>query len=421
MIKFLINHPEKWQELELYKYLHSFGLTFDKKVFNQLNHPSTEAGFLRTLTPVEREIYYGLEAKFYNDDTELIDDVYLFAEEIMRGQTKELLLVSSNEIDNLDIFETLEKLSEGSNNILDTAKIEDENPFEDWEVELRKKVAGEITIINSNIIPNLPMLGGELTILAARPSMGKTAMALSILLEKSKDFKVHFISSEMTVGRIIDRLVSYATGVSTRRITTGQLLGYEVEAVIEAKNDLQNNSNILISYCESMRKIKRVISTSDAKLVMVDYLQLIKGEQRLERRLQIAEMSRDFKRISTAKNIPVILLAQINRATLQTEGKRPGLENLAESAAIEQDADNVVFIHRPPYYLSEDLKAELNEADLSETELIIAKQRDGLRGVEKCQFIAGRFVPVQTTGTASGTATGTAEGMDFRTDEYVPF
>lgn len=411
MLKYLINNPSKWSSLELYKYIQGFGFSFDKQILDYLNAPSTEAGFLLTLSPTEREIYKRLEAQSFNDDNELMDNVFLFAEGIMRKQTSELLAGAISEIDNIDIFETLEGLAEKSNKILESAAIEEDNFFDDWEQELRKKVAGDLLLIESSIIKNVPFIAGELTILAARPSMGKTAMALSLLLEKSKDFKTLFISSEMPVKRIIDRLVSYATGIDTRRITTGRLQSYELNLVLEAKNELEKNDNIELAYCENIRKVKRVISNSSSRLVMVDYLQLIKSDIKAERRLQIAEMSRDFKRLSVAKNVPLILLAQINRATLQSENKRPGLENLAESAAIEQDADNVIFIHRPPYYLAEEFKKEMSAEELSETELIIAKQRDGLRGVGNCQFIKGRFYPMNEQ----------PKEQTLELDDFVPF
>lgn len=396
MIKYICQNKAKWNDLELFRYLNDFDLSFDRKILDYLNDSTmTEYAFLRTLTETERSIYENIELESYNDDNELLDAVYLFAEKIMRKKTTNLLTDSLSNIKDRDIFETLESLSESSKTILENSVLEDEDFFKEWQVELEKKMKNEVTILESKIITDVPFLSSEMTIIAARPSMGKTALALSLLLEQSENYKVLFISSEMPVKRIIDRLISYDTRISTRRITMGKLTGFEYDRVVESKERLEQNESIQLAYCESMRKAKRVISNSDADLVIVDYLQLLKPTLKAERRLQIAEMSRDFKRIAVAKDIPVILLAQINRATMNTESKRPNLSNLAESAAIEQDADNVVFIHRPSYYLEEEEKQMLLESDLAISELIIAKQRDGERGVKFCRFEKGRFYPAE--------------------------
>lgn len=396
MIKYLIKNPNKWRELELYRFIHAFNYSFDALVFEYLNNPTSEIAFIRSLKPVEREIYDRLEVDTYNDDNELLEAVYLFAENVMREKTSTLLRDKLTEINNVDIFETLEAINTESDNILKSSKIDAVNYFDEWQKELLRKAAGDITIIESQIVKDVPFLAGELSIVAARPSMGKTALALSLLLEKCKDFKVLFISSEMPVKRIIDRLVSYDTQIATRRITTGRLTEIEIQQVIESKNRLEENESIILDYCESIRKAKRVISNSDAQLVIVDYLQLLKSDIKAERRLQVAEMSRDFKRIAVNKDVAVILLAQINRETVKSETKRPSLANLAESAAIEQDADNVIFIHRPPYYAPPEVQNSMSAEELAETELVIAKQRDGLRGIKKCMFIKGRFYPEDT-------------------------
>ena len=396
MIKYICQNKQKWDELELFRYLNDFDLSFDKKILDYLNDSTmTEYAFLRTLTETERSMYENIELESYNDDNELLDAVYLFAEKIMRKKTTSLLTDSLSNIKDRDIFETLESLSESSKTILENSVLEDEDFFKDWQTELDRKMNNEVTILESKIIKDVPFLSSEMTIIAARPSMGKTALALSLLLEQSENYKILFISSEMPVKRIIDRLVSYDTRISTRRITMGKLTGFEYDRVVESKERLEKNESIELAYCESMRKAKRVISNSNADLVIVDYLQLLKPSIKAERRLQIAEMSRDFKRIAVAKDIPVVLLAQINRATMNTESKRPNLSNLAESAAIEQDADNVVFIHRPSYYLEEEEKQMLLESDLAISELIVAKQRDGERGVKFCRFDKGRFYPVE--------------------------
>ena len=395
MIRYLINHPSKWSELELFRFLHSFGTPFDRQILDYLNSPTNEKAFLKGLNPINRAYYDNLEIVDYNDDNELLSECYLLAEKSMLDNTSLLLRRITKELPNRDVFESLEDLKDSTELILEGVVIESKDYFSIWIDELEKKINNEYRIIESDILTkDLPLMQSELTIIAARPSMGKTAIALSVLLEVSKDNRCLFISSEMPVPRIIDRLVSYESGIATRKISQGRLHDFEIEKVVEAVEKIRDNSNLVLEYADNMRQIKRIISNTECNLVAIDYLQLIQAENtKIERRLQVAEISRDFKRIAVQKNIPVMLLAQINRESTKAPDKRPTLTSLAESAAIEQDADNVVFVHRPSYYVPEDLKANMMDEDLQDTELIVSKQRDGNRGVKKCRFVDGRFYP----------------------------
>jgi|11BtaG_2_1085332.scaffolds.fasta_scaffold04311_5 hypothetical protein len=403
MIKYLIQNPHKWQELELFRFLHSFDTEYDKSIIDYLNNPSNENAFIKGLTPLHRSHYETLQTFTYNDDNELLDECYLTSERSMLNNTSFLISRVQKELLNKDVFESLDDIIEGASLIRDNAIIETKDYYQDWAESLELKINGDFKIIESKILTNVPFLPSELSIIAARPSMGKTALALSVLLELSKEHKVLFISSEMPVPRIIDRLVSYYTQIATRKITQGKLNSYEISQCIEALTSIKDDENIILEYSDNMRGVKRIISNTECDLVAIDYLQLIKAENtKTDRRLQIAEMSRDFKRIAVQKNIPVLLLAQINRESTKTVDKRPNLTSLAESASIEQDSDNVVFIHRPTYYLSEELKNEMTEDELSETEYIIAKQRDGQRGVEKGVFLKGRFYALPKDEPLSG-------------------
>ena len=415
MIRYLINNPTKWQELELFRFLHTFGSPFDQKVIDFLNSPTNEKEFLKGLTPINRAYYESLDLEFYNDDNELLSECYLLAEKSMLENTSKLINRVNKDLPNKDIFESLEELKTGSEVILQNVVIESKDYFQIWIEELEKKINNEYRIIESEILTaDIPLMQSELTIIAARPSMGKTALALSVLLEVAKDNRCLFISSEMPVPRIIDRLVSYESGIATRKISQGRLNDYELSQVVEAVEKVRDNDNLILEYADNMRQIKRIISNTDCNLIAVDYLQLIQAENtKLERRLHVAEISRDFKRIAVQKNVPVMLLAQINRESTKAPDKRPSLTSLAESAAIEQDADNVVFIHRPSYYMTEDIKEQLSEEDLNESELIISKQRDGNRGTKKCEFKGGRFYPLKDIYTSSDDFIDTSDFQPF--------
>ena len=246
----------------------------------------------------------------------------------------------------------------------------------------------------------------DLILLAARPGMGKTSMALNILLDAGKRSgkKVAFFSLEMSREQLALRLISSECFVDNKKLVTGKLTDDDWESVAAAADSL-NRSTILIdddssvTVADILAKCRRV---EDLGLIIIDYLQLMqsaggKSGNRGENRQQIvSDISRSLKIMAKDLNVPVLCLSQLSRANESRQDKRPMLSDLRESGAIEQDADIVLFLYREGYY-----NADTENPNLAEC--IIAKNRHGETGKVDLQW-----TPEFTTFT----------DMEWRREEY---
>ncbi|WP_029520129.1 replicative DNA helicase [Persephonella sp. IF05-L8] len=231
---------------------------------------------------------------------------------------------------------------------------------------------------------------GDLIIIAARPAMGKTSLALSILHNVSVVDKVPaaFFSLEMSKEQIAMRLLSLEARITLKKIRSGFLSADELEKLTNtaleiSKSPLFIDDTASISILDLRAKARRLKREKDIQLVVVDYLQLLRSHRRTENRQQeVAEISRGLKALAKELNIPVISLAQLSRQAEMRSDKRPQLADLRESGSIEQDADLVMFIHRPEYYKKNPTPEEEGLA-----EIIIAKQRNGPTGIVNLAFI----------------------------------
>ena len=229
----------------------------------------------------------------------------------------------------------------------------------------------------------------DLILLAARPGMGKTSMALNILLDAGKKSgkKVAFFSLEMSREQLALRLISSECFVDNKKLVTGKLSDEDWESVAAAADSL-NRSAILIdddsgiTVADILAKCRRV---EDLGLIVIDYLQLMqsaggKNNARGENRQQIvSDISRSLKIMAKDLNVPVLCLSQLSRANESRQDKRPMLSDLRESGAIEQDADIVLFLYREGYY-----NADTENPNLAEC--IIAKNRHGETGKVELQW-----------------------------------
>ena len=223
----------------------------------------------------------------------------------------------------------------------------------------------------------------DLIILAARPSVGKTAFVLTMARNMAVDHKipVAFFSLEMASTQLVKRLMISETGLSAEKIKGGKKLEqYEWEQLNERLNALSQAPLYIddtpgLSIYEFRSKARRLVSSAGVKMIIIDYLQLMAGPPELKamREQEVSAISRSLKAIAKELNVPILALSQLSRA-VETRGgaKRPQLSDLRESGAIEQDADIVMFIHRPDYYgMTED------PSQVGLTDIIIAKHRNG--------------------------------------------
>jgi len=218
----------------------------------------------------------------------------------------------------------------------------------------------------------------DLVLVAARPSMGKTAFVLNIAqrIARRGDATVAIFSLEMSKEQLVNRLLAMESHVDSQSLRTGNLTGEDWAKLVEGANVIGSSRLIIddtpaITVAELRSKCRKYKLEHDLGVIMIDYLQLMSGSGRSDSRQQeISEISRSLKALARELNVPVIALSQLSRAVEQRPDHRPMLSDLRESGAIEQDADVVMFIYRDDYYHKDTEKKDI-------AEIIIAKQRNG--------------------------------------------
>ncbi|MBR2186586.1 MAG: replicative DNA helicase [Lachnospiraceae bacterium] len=226
----------------------------------------------------------------------------------------------------------------------------------------------------------------NLILIAARPSMGKTALALNIAEYAAfrKEKTVIIFSLEMSKEDLVNRLIAMESYVDASKIRIGDIQEKEWEQVIASASIIGRSKLVIddtaaISVAEMRTRCRRLKVESGLDMVMVDYLQLMSaGNTRKDagRQQEISDISRSLKALARELNVPVVALSQLSRAVEQRTDKRPMLSDLRESGAIEQDADVVMFIYRDDYY-------HPDTEDKNIADIIIAKQRNGSVGTKK--------------------------------------
>ena len=249
----------------------------------------------------------------------------------------------------------------------------------------------------------------DLIIVAARPGMGKTALALSMArnISVQKKIPVAFFSLEMSSVQLITRLISAETGLSSDKLRTGKLADHEWQQLNVKVSDLESaplyiDDSAALTIFELRAKARRLASAHDIKLIVIDYLQLMNlgsSNKAGNREQEISTISRNLKALAKELNIPVIALSQLSRA-VETRGgtKRPILSDLRESGANEQDADIVSFLYRPEYYGITEWDDDMKTPSEGQGEFIVAKHRNGALDSIKLKFIAnlGKFEDIDS-------------------------
>lgn len=219
----------------------------------------------------------------------------------------------------------------------------------------------------------------ELIILAARPAMGKSALAMNFAVnvaKKNEGARVAIFSLEMSNDQLVSRMISSEATVDSKKIRSGQLNQNEwrffslgAERLSKYAISFEDNSNVTVS--DIRAKCRKLKNDEGLDLVIIDYLQLIKGENnKSSRQEEVSNISRNLKQMARELNVCVIALAQLSRDVEKRDDKKPILADLRESGSIEQDADIVMFIYREEYYKKE-------TATSKESKLILAKNRHG--------------------------------------------
>jgi replicative DNA helicase len=232
--------------------------------------------------------------------------------------------------------------------------------------------------------------GGDLIIVAARPSMGKTSLVLNIAqyVAALGDQVVGFFSLEMSKESLFLRLLTSEAQIDGHRLMSGAIGGNDYHRISHALEKLNAMTLFIddtasVGVLEMRAKSRRLQSEHGLNLLVVDYIQLMSGRGRFENRtLELASISRSLKGLAKELNVPIVVLSQLSRAPEARSDHRPQLSDLRESGALEQDADVVVLIYRDDVY-----NRDPNSPDAGTAELILAKQRNGPTGVVRLAFL----------------------------------
>ena len=268
-------------------------------------------------------------------------------------------------------------------------------------LEERSKNNGEVTGIATGYIGLDRMTSGlhadELIILAARPSVGKTAFVLNIAKNVAVNLNetVAIFSLEMGAESLVERIICSHASINAGHLKTGKLTDEEYTqyfvatgVLAEAPIYIDDTPGIRVSEIRAKcRRLKQ--ERNNLGLVVIDYLQLIEGNGKESRQQEVSEISRNLKKLAKELKVPVIALSQLSRGVEQRQDKRPIMSDIRESGSIEQDADIVAFLYRDDYYRKEpDENGHVPEVEPNSTiEVIIEKNRSGPRGTVELNFM----------------------------------
>lgn len=230
---------------------------------------------------------------------------------------------------------------------------------------------------------------GEMIIIAARPSMGKTALAMNMIEHISADGRLPtaVFSLEMSKQQLAQRLLCSRGQIDAHKLRKGMLQSHEYQHLANVVGELAKapiwvDDTPGLTILDLRAKARRLKMQHDIKCIMIDYMQLMDNPGVESRQQQVSEISRGIKAVARELSIPVICLSQLNRGSEGRDGHRPRMSDLRESGSIEQDADVIILLHREDYY-------RMSEPDFQPdniAELIIAKQRNGPTGTVKLTF-----------------------------------
>ncbi|WP_122644797.1 replicative DNA helicase [Luxibacter massiliensis] len=333
-------------------------------------------------------------------------NVKYYAEIVQEKSTLRRLIKVAEEVantcylENQPLADVLDKAEKGVFELVERGNVQEYTPIKQVVlnaldvIERASKTTGSVTGIPTGFIDLDYKLSGlqrsDLILIAARPSMGKTAFVLNIAQHAAfrQNRAVAIFSLEMSKEQLVNRLFSLESHVDAQLLRTGNLKDTDWEKLIEGAGRIGKSRLVIddtsgISIAEMRSKCRKYKLELGLDLIIIDYLQLMSGSggrSNESRQQEISEISRSLKGLARELNVPVIALSQLSRAVEQRTDKRPMLSDLRESGAIEQDADVCMFIYREDYYIPD-------TEDKGIAEIIIAKQRNGPVGTVRLAWI----------------------------------
>mgnify|MGYP003634673493 CR=1 FL=1 len=281
-----------------------------------------------------------------------------------------------------DVFDNLINLSLQTSTLLDNNSTKEVEKLNDLIVFNHKDRLIE-KIGQKSKFENVPDYEkGKLIIMAGRPAMGKTTFAINEAYHFSKDNTVGFFSLEMTANEIATKIESLESRIPMQRLTKNKIYSNETEKYDNLKRlntKLFIDDTPAITLQNLKAKAVKMKKKHGLNMIVIDYLQLMKGDNKGNREQEISSITRGLKELAKALEIPIIALSQLSRAVESRQNKRPMLSDLRESGSIEQDADMVGFLFRPYYYAEQSGDANLmQQTDKDAVDYIIAKNRGGM-------------------------------------------
>lgn len=258
-------------------------------------------------------------------------------------------------------------------------------------IEYLHRHKGQMVGLPTGFIDIDRLLGGmqrsDLIIVAGRPGMGKSSLGLSVAHNAAlkNNAVVAFFSLEMSATQLVQRLIASETGINSQRLRIGDIRDIEWDKLVKASGTLAETALFIDdtpspSPMEIRTKCRRLAAEYGLDLVIVDYLQLMRGGARVENRVQeVSYISRQLKGLARELSVPVLAISQLSRAVESRQDKHPILSDLRESGTIEQDADVVMFIYRDEMYNQDTDKKSV-------AEIIVAKHRNGPTGLAHLGF-----------------------------------
>lgn len=429
----LMQEPEKLVEVKAAVDVEDFYDEKNKDIYNAILRLD-EAEIIPDTTTIFEEInnsgaFKSMDASLYivelYDITPSTRNIMHYANLVKRysiyREIRSALLSSTEEMNqgNADIDSLTATLFDQVERAMERAKTSQFKNMKDVTNEVFQEIVARMSGEGQNIaiptgfstLDQLVGLGkGDLVILAARPSMGKTAFALNVALnvagknhrDESEKKTVALFSLEMGADQLVSRMICSEGMLDSEKIKKGTLDNDDMMKLETAVHFL-NQKNIFIEDSafikvnEVKAKCKLLKNEHGLDLIVIDYLQLLQGSKRTDNRQQeVSEISRSLKQMARELECPVIALSQLSRSVESRHDKRPMMSDLRESGSIEQDADIVSFLYRSDYYRSEN--ADENEvqepSDVSTVEVIVAKNRNGQTGTAELAFMKryNRFV-----------------------------
>ncbi len=266
------------------------------------------------------------------------------------------------------------------------------------DIDFRRNSHSDVTGVPTDYLELDNMLcglhGGEMIIVAGRPSMGKTTFALNLQenISITQNIPTAIFSLEMGKHQLVERFLSSQSGVDSQKIRRGQITTEEYAQLAEVCGKLHDTPIFIddtpgLTPLSIRAKCRRLKSKHDIQVVFIDYMQLMSLGTRVESRQQeISTISRYLKALARELDVPVIVLSQLNRGAEGREGHRPRMSDLRESGSIEQDADVIMLLHREAYYHRGDPDYDFDDPKANIAEVIIAKQRNGPCGTVEFVF-----------------------------------